>query len=258
MKILLTNDDGYLAAGIRAVFAGLVQAGHDVTMVAPERNSSGAAQSIAVYNSIDITKVEDNIYFVTSTPADSVRLGLQVVYGTPDNYPDLIVSGVNLGENIAEDVLYSGTVGAAREGALHGIPALAFSTNGFGETYNKFTHLESAARVVSELVAKVEQNIASLPEIFVWNVNIPSIPYNEMQGYETTKLGLRPHHQPLVEQQTPRGTTIFWQGYASEPEDYELGTDLAVFVQQEKISITPIEILPTNYEQMPLVDAITS
>lgn len=258
MKILLTNDDGYLAVGIRAVFASLIQAGHDVTMVAPERNSSGAGQSIAVYHSIGITQVEENIYFVTSTPADSVRLGLQVIYGSAENYPDLIVSGVNLGENIAEDVLYSGTVGASREGALHGIPALAFSTNGFGATHNQFVHLESAARVVSELVAKVANNLASLPPIFVWNINIPNIPYDEIKGYETTKLGLRPLHQPLMEQETPRGTIIYWQGYASEPENYELGTDLAVFVKQEKISITPIEILPTNYEQMPLIDAITN
>jgi 5'-nucleotidase len=259
MRILLTNDDGYLAAGIKAVFAGLLAAGHDVIMIAPERNSSGAGQSIAVYNPISITQVEERVYFVTSTPADSVRLGLQCVYGSVDNYPDLVVSGVNMGENVGEDVLYSGTVGAAREGTLHGIPALAFSTNGVSkETHNKFNHLESAARIVSELVAKLERNYKYLPDVFIWNINIPNRPYDEIKGYETTKLGLRPIHQPLIEQSTPRGNIIYWQGHSSEPEEYEIGTDLDVFMKQEKVSITPIEVLPTNYEQMPIVDALTS
>lgn len=259
MRILLTNDDGYLAAGIKAVYANLVHAGHEVVIIAPERNSSGAGQSIAVYNPISITQVEEKIYFVSSTPADSVRLGLQYVYKSPDNYPDLVVSGVNLGENVGEDVLYSGTVGAAREASLHGIPALAFSTNGVNkDTHNKFDHLQSAARVVGELVAKVEANLKQLPKVFVWNINIPNVAYEQIKGYETTKLGLRPLHRPLMEQVTPRGNIIYWQGYSSEPEDCELGTDLAVYLKQEKVSITPLEVLPTDYSQMPIIEALTN
>lgn len=260
MRILLTNDDGYLASGIRAVFDNLILAGHDVVMVAPERNSSGAGQSIAVYNPLGITQVDEKIYFVTSTPADSVRLGLQVVYGEPENYPDLIISGINLGENLGEDVLYSGTVGAAREGALHNIPSLAFSTNGVrgSALHNKFIHMESAARVVTDIVARIERNLADLPNVFVWNINIPNKPYNEITGYETTRLGLRPIHEPLIEQETPRATIIYWQGHSKEAGSYDLGTDLAVFAAQSKVSITPLELLPTNYEQMPLVDAITT
>lgn len=256
MKILLTNDDGYLAPGIRTVFAHLLKAGHDVVLVAPERNSSGASQSIAVYNPIDITKVEERVYFVTSTPADSIRLGLQIVYGSPDNYPDLVISGVNMGENVGVDILYSGTVGAAREGAMHDIPSLAFSTNGIGETHNKFTNLEAAARIVTELVAKIDSNLRSMPKVFIWNINIPNIPYNQIKGYESTKLGSRPHHRPLMEQTTPRGTIIYWQGYSADPLEADIGTDLDVYLKQELVSITPIEILPTNYEQMPIVDAI--
>lgn len=259
MRILLTNDDGYLASGIRAVFASLIAAGHEVVMVAPERNSSGAGQSIAVYDPIAITQVESNIYFVTSTPADSVRLGLQVVYGTdPKNYPDLLISGVNMGENLGEDTLYSGTVGAAREAALHGIPALAFSTNGVSaEMQGNFIHLESAARIVNELVAHVEEKRHALSKVFVWNVNIPNQPYDKIQGYEVTKLGLRPIHQPLIKQETPRATTIYWQGKSGHSPTYELGTDLAVFAKQERVSITPLELLPTRFEEMPLIDAIT-
>ncbi|MEN9946639.1 MAG: 5/3-nucleotidase SurE [Pseudomonadota bacterium] len=256
MRILLTNDDGYNALGIKAVFASLVHAGHDVIMIAPERNSSGAGQSIAIYHSIAISQVEDKIYYVTSSPADSVRLGLQAVYVTPDNYPDLVISGINLGENIAEDVLYSGTVGAAREGTLHGIPSLAISTNGVGNLDGEYLHLDSASRIVVELVDKIEQNLRFLPRNFLWNVNIPNQPYDRIDGYETTKLGLRPLHQPLIEQTTPRGHKIYWQGYSSLPDEFELGTDLQVFYQQKKVSITPLEILPTNYEHMPIVDAL--
>lgn len=256
MRILLTNDDGYLATGIREVFKALVAVGHDVIMIAPERNSSGAGQSIAVYHPISIQQVEDKVYFVTSTPADSVRLGLQEVYGEPVNYPDLIISGVNLGENLAEDVLYSGTVGAAREGALHGVRSLAFSTNGLGEMYGNFANLDSAALVVVDLVARIEAKLHSLPKVFIWNINIPNLPYSQIEGYETTKIGLRPIHQPLMKQTTPRHTTIFWQGFASKPEYAELGTDLAVFIQQKKVSISPVELIPTNYREMSVVDAI--
>jgi 5'-nucleotidase len=259
MRILLTNDDGYLAPGIRTVFASLVAAGHEVVMIAPERNSSGAGQSIAVYDPISITQVEPDIYFVTSTPADSVRLGLQVVYGSPQNYPDLVISGVNLGENIGEDVHYSGTVGAAREASMHGIRAVAFSTNGVSkELHNNFCHLESAARIVSEFVTKLETNQQALPQVFVWNVNIPNRPYAEIKGYETTKLGKRPLHQPLIRQETPRKNIIYWQGYPSTVEEAPLGTDLSVFLQQERVSITPLEVLPTDYEQMPIIDALIS
>jgi 5'-nucleotidase len=259
MRILLTNDDGYLAPGVRAVLASLLQAGHDVILVAPERNSSGAAQSIAVYDPISITQVEERIYFVSSTPADSVRLGLQYVYGTPENYPDLVVSGVNLGENLGEDVLYSGTVGAAREGTLHGIAALAFSTNGVSSTtHNRFLHLESAAQVVNELIARVDLNRKALPHVFIWNINIPNIAYSKIKGYETTKLGMRPLHKPLLRQTTPRGNEIYWQGHSSDPLEGEMGTDLYVFLRQEKVSITPIEVLPTNFDQMPLIDALTA
>lgn len=257
MRILLTNDDGYLAAGIRSVFAALTTAGHEVIIVAPEGNSSGAGQSIAVYDPISITQVESKVYFVSSTPADSVRLGLQYVYQHQENYPDLIIAGINLGENVGEDVLYSGTVGAAREGAVHGIPSLAFSTNGLSkETHYKFEHLESAARVVVELVAKIALNYQQLPAVYIWNINIPNIAYAQIKGFETTKLGLRPLHCPLLQQTTPRGNVIYWQGYANMPVVGELGTDLAVYLRQEKVSITPLEVLPTNYEQMPLIDAL--
>lgn len=252
MRILLTNDDGYRAESINLVFQALTVAGHEVTMVAPERNSSGAAQSITVYLPISITQVSDKIYFVSSTPADSVRLGLQAVYVYPQNYPDLVISGVNMGENIGEDVLYSGTLGAAREGTLHRIPSLAFSTPG-----PEFKHLDAAAQIVVDLVARLEQNRQVLATPFIWNINIPNKPYHLIDGYEATELGIRPLHKPLEKQITPRGQVIYWQGESTMPDAAPIGTDIDVFLRQAKVSITPLGVLPTDYNQMPIINALT-
>lgn len=252
MRILLTNDDGYRAPGINAAYIALIEAGHDVIIVAPELNSSGAGQSIAVYMPMSITKVAERIYFVTSTPADSVRLGLHVVYKHVDNYPDLVVSGINLGENLAEDTLYSGTVGAAREAVVHGVPGLAFSTPG-----PKYTNLDSAAKVIVDLVGKLEKNPQILTDPFIWNVNIPNLKYEEIDGYEATELGMRQPHKPMEKQTTPRGDIIYWQGAVGEIHDPAIGTDLAIFLKGKKVSITPIEIFATNYNHIPVVTALT-
>lgn len=254
MRILLTNDDGYRALGINALYVALLADGHEVTIVAPERNSSGAGQSISVYHPLSITRVAEGIYFVSSTPADSVRLGLQHVYGNSDSYPDMVISGINLGENIGDDVLYSGTVGAAREGLLHGIPSIAISTPG-----PKFDHLDSAAKVIANLLQKIEHcsNEDKFDEPFVWNINVPNKPYEEIYGFEATKLGKRPPHKPLEQQITPRGDIVFWQGESSNPEQAEIGTDIDVFFKQQKVSITPLALLPTDYRQMPLINALT-
>ena len=252
MKILLTNDDGYRASGLNALFNALINAGHNVIVVAPERNSSGAGQSITVYMPITISHVSEHIYFVTSTPADSVRLGLQVVYGESGNYPDLIISGINLGENIGEDVFYSGTVGGAREGMIHGVPSIAVSTPG-----PEFTHLDSAAKIVVDLVDKLTKNCHLLKTPFVWSVNIPNKPYELIDGFEATELGRRPPHKPFDKQITPRGNVIYWQGEPVDPESAEMGTDIDVYLKKTKVSITPLELLPTDYNQMPIISALT-
>ncbi len=252
MRILLTNDDGYRADGINILFQKLLEKDHDVILIAPELNSSGAGQSIAVYSPISITKVNERVYYVTGTPADSVRLGLHVVYGDIKNYPELVIAGINMGENIGEDVLYSGKVGAAREGAIHRISSLACSTS--GPTFN---NLDSAAKVVVDLVERIEEKTSLLEDIFLWNENIPNKLYSQIAGYETTKLGLRPLHQPLIKQVTPRGNIIYWQGQSSDPAEAEMGTDIEVFLKQNKVSITPLGMLPTDFNQMHIVEAVT-
>jgi 5'-nucleotidase len=251
MKILLVNDDGYRAKGINAIFNKLKQANYDVTIIAPELNSSGAGQSITVYEPIKITQVSKDVYYVNGTPADCIRIGLQEIYYKNNLIPDLVISGINMGENIGDDVFYSGTVGAAREGMFHGISGLAISTNG-----PEFNYLDDASLIVLDLLEKLihYRNDWVIP--FLWNINIPNRPYANILGYEATKLGRLGRHKPLVRQDTPRGDIIFWQGESSLPDSVELGTDIYVYLKQDKVSITPLELLPTDYFQLPIIDGI--
>lgn len=252
MRIMLTNDDGYRALGINALYQALIKKGYEVIIVAPDRNSSGASHSISVYSPMSITLVERNIYYVSSTPADSVRLGLHVAYGD-DNYPDLVLSGINLGENISEDVVYSGTIGAAREAALQGIPAIAFSIG--GSTYE---HIHDSARLAVDLVTKLEKNQHVLKEAFLWNVNLPNKKYEDILGFEVTELGHRGKHKPLEKQITSRGQVIYWQGESGDvdPND-SFGTDTSVALKGNVASITPLKIFPTDYHQMPIISELT-
>lgn len=244
MKILLTNDDGFKAAGINEVFNTLLDNGYDVTIIAPESNCSGAGHSIAVYSPITIHKFTERVYYVTSTPADSVRLGLQYVYKDPENYPDLVISGVNMGENLSEDIHYSGTVGAAREGVLNGISGIAFSTPG-----PEFNHLKSAANVVLQLVNSISKNKNLLSEQFLWNVNIPNTSIENIKGFQSTHLGRRELHLPLEKQITPRGQTVYWQGDSGPVKSSEINTDVMVAKIGDKVSITPLVVYPTDEKQ---------
>lgn len=253
MRILLTNDDGYRALGINTLYKALLEVGHEVKIVAPELNSSGAGQSITVYSPMTLTQVDEHIYYVFGTPADSVRLGLQEVYNLDINKPDIVISGINMGENIGEDVLYSGTVGAAREGRLHGVSSIAVSTAG-----SVFPYLSDASLIVIDLLKKIEMHKKLLKDKFIWNVNIPNKPYDEIKGFEATELLLRPMHLPLEKQVTPRGNTVYWQGASQAPQTATIGTDLHTYLLQEKVSITPLELLPTDYNQMPIISALTS
>jgi 5'-nucleotidase len=251
MRILLTNDDGYRAAGINELFNVLRANNHDVVIVAPELNSSGASQSITVYNPIEFHQVNERIFFVNSTPADSVRMGLQLVYETTDNYPELIISGINNGENISEDIFYSGTVGAAKEGALHGISSIAVSTFS-----GNLDLMHDAAKKVLDLITKIERNKTVLKNTFLWNINIPNIPYSQMGVFEITDLGKRMPHKPMIKQITPRGNTIYWQGLVGEPEQFEVGTDVNVLFNSNNISITPLKLFPIDYGQISAISLL--
>ncbi|MEN9391120.1 MAG: 5/3-nucleotidase SurE [Pseudomonadota bacterium] len=253
MRILLTNDDGYRAAGINELFKVLRDSNHDVVIVAPELNSSGAGQSITVYNPIKFTQVNDRVFYVDSTPADSVRMGLQLIYGAVDNYPELIISGINDGENISEDVFYSGTVGAAKEGALHGVSSIAVST-----LSGNINLMHDAAKKVLDLITKIERNKLLINNAFLWNINIPNISYDQMGVFEVTALGKRALHKPMIKQITPRGMPIYWQGQVGEPEQTQSGTDVQVLFNTKNISITPLKLFPIDYSQMSVVSLLNN
>lgn len=240
MHILLSNDDGYLAPGLRTLYANLKA--HPevarVTVVAPERNRSAASNSLTIQEPLRVYKdqVEDDIFFVNGTPADCVHLALTGFIDTP---VDLVISGINEGANMGDDVLYSGTVAAAMEGRFMGLPAIAVSLNG-----NE--HYQTAAQVIVELLVHAVAN--PLPKDTLLNVNVPNLPYAQLTGREVTRLGLRHKAEPMIKMKDPRGKEIYWVGPAGEGADAGEGTDFYA-MSQGRVAITPLSVDLTHYRQ---------
>lgn len=242
MHILLANDDGYLAPGLAALHAALAPLGR-ITVVAPEQNHSGASNSLTLQRPLSIFEATEGVQkgfrFVNGTPTDSVHIALT---GLLDDRPDLVVSGINQGQNMGEDVLYSGTVAAAIEGYLFGIPSFAFSQVDRG-----WTHLDAAARIAREVV---EQYLAEpLEDPCLINVNIPNAPYAEIRGWRATRLGKRHPSQPVVRQTNPRGEPIYWIGPAGDARDASEGTDFHATANGQ-VSLTPLQLDLTCARQM--------
>ena len=212
MHILIANDDGYLAPGLAALHRALSPLGR-VTVVAPEQNHSGASNSLTLQRPLSVFEATDGAQkgfrFVNGTPTDCVHIALT---GMIEEKPDLVVSGINQGQNMGEDVLYSGTVAAAIEGYLFGIPSIAFSQVDKG-----WTHLDAAERVVREVVERYLSD--PLEGQMLLNVNIPNLPYSELGGWRATRLGKRHQSQPVIRQANPRGEPIFWVGAAGGTVD---------------------------------------
>ena len=255
MKIFLTNDDGYSSPGISILYSKLVDCGHDVIIVAPESDCSGKSHSISMYHPIRIYAVNEHTYFVSSTPADSVRLGLH--YLANAFQPDLLISGINLGANIANDVLYSGTVAAAREGALHGLFSIAVSLC----ANDDYKELPSAARSVCDLVDTLQSSdvdIMQSPALL--NVNIPDISYDHLADFQITHLGAIFSYPRLKEQVNPNNYKVFWQNFdtcdAFDPNDN--GSDQWVISNSHNISITPLNIFNTQYGKIDVLKNIFS
>ena len=239
MHILLSNDDGYLAPGLAALAAALAPFGK-ITVVAPERNRSGASNSLTLDRPLQVRCAENGFYYVNGTPTDCVHLA---VTGLLDSLPDMVVSGINAGANMGDDTIYSGTVAAATEGYLLGIPSLAVSLAGHPHQQ----HFDSAGRVVADLVARFLQN--PLPEAVLLNVNVPDVPYDEIAGTEVTRLGRRHKAEPVIKAANPRGETIYWVGAAGTAADAGAGTDFYA-VAQRRVSLTPLQIDLTAYPQL--------
>ena len=241
MRILLSNDDGYFAPGLAALYEALAGLG-EIVVVAPEQNRSGASNSLTLDRPLFLKKAASGFYFVNGTPTDCVHLA---VTGMLDVMPDIIVSGINNGANMGDDTIYSGTVAAATEGFLLGIPSIAVSMTSF-----EGVHYETAGRVARELVERQISN--PIRQAVLLNVNIPDIPYADLKGMEVTRLGRRHKAEPVVKMNSPRNETVYWVGAAGAAADAGPGTDFNA-IEQGRVSITPLQIDLTHTAQLPAI-----
>lgn len=238
MRILLANDDGYLAPGLAALHAGL-RAHWDVTVIAPEQNASAASNALTLNRPLSVYTAPNGFLYVNGTPSDCVHIALT---GLLDFRPDLVVSGVNNGANLGDDTIYSGTVAAATEGYLFGIPALAVSLVEKG-----WKHLDTAVAVAVEVVAKLAQDLPKQPQLF--NLNVPNLPLDALRGVRVTRLGKRHPSQPVVVQKNPYGETIYWIGGSGAALDKQPGTDFDA-IEQGYASLTPLQLDLTDHAQL--------
>ena len=236
MKILVSNDDGYLATGIN-VLAEALSAIADIVVVAPDRNHSGASNSLTLHAPLRIHQAARQRYFVNGTPSDCVHLALS---GFLDYEPDIVVSGINHGANLGDDVIYSGTVAAAMEGRFLGFPAIAVSLVEQGNG-----HFETAARVACDLVSRLEHRM--LESDLILNVNVPDIPYESLAGMRSTRLGFRHKSEPVIRARDPRDHTIYWIGPAGAGQDTGAGTDFAA-IRDGAVAVTPLKVDLTRHE----------
>jgi 5'-nucleotidase len=238
MHILISNDDGYNAPGLEALVASLKQLA-DVSVVAPEVNHSGASNSLTLSRPLMVREASNGFFFVNGTPSDCVHVALTGLLGKK---PDLVVSGINNGANMGDDTLYSGTVAAATEAYLFGIPAIAFSLVGRG-----WAHLDSAVQAATQIVAR--QISHPIPAPVLLNVNFPSLAAAEVKGLRVTRLGKRHPSQPVVKATNPSGEVVYWIGPPGDAQDASEGTDFGA-VAEGFISVTPLSLDLTNQAQL--------
>jgi 5'-nucleotidase len=238
MRILLSNDDGYFAPGLEALAAALSTRA-EIVVVAPERDRSGASNSLTLDRPLMVRRAPNGFLFVNGTPTDCVHLA---VTGLLDELPDMVVSGINLGANMGDDTIYSGTVAAATEGFLLGIPSIAISL-----ASKTAAHFETAAQLAIELLERHERSPAGR---WLLNVNVPDVPREMLRGVRITRLGRRHRAENVIATQNPRGETVYWVGAAGAAADAGEGTDFNAIVEGFA-SVTPLQIDLTNRDEMP-------
>lgn len=238
MLILLSNDDGYLAPGL-ATLAEHISKIADIIVVAPERNRSGASNSLTLDRPLTVRTANNGFHYVNGTPTDCVHLA---VTGLIDQLPDMVISGINDGANMGDDTIYSGTVAAAMEGYLLGIPSFAVSMS-----QHNATHFETAAKVIVELIEQYKAN--AFPPPVLMNVNVPDVPYSALKGKVVTRLGKRHKAEPVIQSKSPRGETLYWVGPAGAAADAGEGTDFYAVVNN-KVSLTPLQADLTHHKQL--------
>ncbi|MDB5922165.1 MAG: surE [Betaproteobacteria bacterium] len=242
MRILVSNDDGYFAPGI-SVLADALARWAEVTVVAPERDRSGSSNSLTLDRPLTVRRAPNGYMFVNGTPTDCVHLA---VTGLLDELPDIVVSGINHGANMGDDTIYSGTVAAATEGFLLGIPSVAISLVAEGGG-----HFETAARVACDLVRRFSAHPLNQPVLL--NINVPDATYEALRGTAVTRLGKRHKAEPVVKSTTPRGEVVYWVGAAGGAQDAGEGTDFHA-AARGMVSITPLQVDLTRYSQMQTVN----
>ena len=238
MRILLSNDDGYFAPGLAALAQTLAPLA-EITVVAPERDRSGASNSLTLDRPLMLRQAPSGFYYVNGTPTDCVHLA---VTGMLDHMPDMVISGINHGANMGDDTIYSGTVAAATEGYLLGIPSIAVSL-----ANHNAQHFDTAARVVAELVQRIQTQPPAEPMLL--NVNVPDRAWADLGGLAVTRLGKRHKAESVVKTTNPRGQTVYWVGAAGAAQDAGEGTDFHA-VANGFVSITPLQMDLTRFSQM--------
>ncbi len=242
-RILLSNDDGYLAPGLAALAEACSRVA-DITVVAPDRNRSGASNSLTLDMPMRVRTAENGFFYVDGTPTDCVHVAIT---GLMEVAPDMVIAGINHGANLGDDVLYSGTVAAATEGRFLGFPAIAVSLAG-----HDASHFQTAGRVVEMLLERLEDE--PLPADTILNVNVPDLPMSEIRGFRATRLGHRHKSEPVVRSTDPLGRVIYWVGPPGGEQDAGEGTDFHA-VRSGSVSVTPIRIDLTRHDQVPQIDA---
>ena len=238
MHILISNDDGYRASGLKVLVESLGK--HDqLSVVAPERNRSGASNSLTLERPLRAHQADNGFYFVDGTPTDCVHLAIT---GLLDDEPDMVVSGINAGANMGDDVLYSGTVAAAMEGRHLGLPSIAVSMNAYEPQF-----YETAAKAVEKIIANLQAKPISQNTIL--NINVPDIPWAEVKGIRVTRLGNRHKSEGVIKQSDPRGNIMYWVGPPGAAQDAGEGTDFYA-VENNFISVTPLSIDLTEYDSL--------
>jgi len=236
VRILLSNDDGYQAKGLRLLAEGLSGLA-EITIVAPDRNRSGASNSLTLDSPLRVEQLESNVYCVNGTPADCVHVAIT---GLLDKEPDMVISGINHGANLGDDVIYSGTVAAAMEGRFLGLPALAVSL-----VLSEESNFASAVAIVRQFVSQIQEN--PLPSGTIYNINIPDLPESSIAGYQSTRLGFRHKPESVIQSRDPKNRPIYWIGPAGEAQDVGEGTDFHALANGW-VSVSPIKVDLTDHE----------
>ncbi|MCZ6911815.1 MAG: 5'/3'-nucleotidase SurE [Proteobacteria bacterium] len=238
MNILLSNDDGYLAPGLRYLAEAISDLAQ-VTIVAPDRNRSGASNSLTLDMPLRVHQAEPGVFYVEGTPTDCVHLAIT---GLLDTEPDMVISGINDGANLGDDVLYSGTVAAAMEGRFLGLPTMALSlVSGNGRLF------ETAARVARDFLIRLTEN--PLPADTILNINVPDLAYEKISSSVVTRLGYRHRAAPVIRSRDPKGKEIFWIGPPGSGQDAGPGTDFYA-VAEGQVSITPLQVDLTRHADL--------